>query len=276
MSPQAPPMVSVVMPVYCHTGSHGEYLRETLDSVAAQTFRDFELVIVDDCSPMDILPIVDAVSSIPRARILRSTANLGHAESRNAGVRAAECELIAFLDHDDTWMPEKLERQVALMQANRDAAMTFCRVDVFGPGADRFPIDQKSIPERPDFAWLASHRNVVISATAAMIRKQAMLDIGLFDTRYSTCDDYDAWLKVLQRAPIVFQPETLARYRLHRYNVNWSIDRANDNKLLTALIWSHWLRAPLAERIRLAPALSRKILGRACFIARGLMKPALK
>jgi glycosyltransferase involved in cell wall biosynthesis len=236
--------------------------------VAAQTFGDFEVLVIDDRSPVDIAPLVESVEDLPRTRILTNTVNMGHAESRNAGVRAARGELIAFLDHDDLWMPEKLERQVAALDANPDAAMVFCDMITFGPHANRLNIDQRLIPERPSFYWFVAHGNYTISASAVMARKHAMLEIGLFDSRYSTCDDFDAWLKILMIAPVVHIPEKLAKYRLHSLNVNYTVDRLNDNILLTTLIRRYYRAAPLIDKLRLLPRLARKYVGRVYFSAR--------
>jgi len=257
-----PAQVSVVCPVYCHTEDHKAYLKEALESVAAQTYRDSELVIVDDASPIDIVPIVEGVEGLPPARILRNAVNMGHAESRNVGIRAAEGELIAFLDHDDIWLPQKLARQVGVLEENPDAAMVFCDVEVFGPHAKGLYIDQRTVPPRPSLIWFLTHRNCVITVSAVLVRKQALLDIGLFDSRYSTCDDFDAWIKILSRAPIVRLPETLARYRLHEHNVNYSVDRLRDNRLLTELILQHWRETSMSDKLRLLPIIVRKLAGR--------------
>lgn len=260
--------LSVIVPVYCSTPEHEGFLRETLQSVAGQTFRDFETIIVDDRSPIDIAPLLESIDGLPDLRVLRNEANLGHAESRNYGINAARGEVIAFLDHDDIWLPNKLQRQIEVLDANSDAAMVFCDMEVFGPSADRFDIDQSIIPERPSFCWFANRRNVTISASAVMVRKQAMLDIGLFDSRYSTCDDFDAWLKILMKAPVIHLPEKLAKYRLHALNANYSIDRANDNRLLSGIIWRYWKSAPMGARIELLPGLIRKLLGRTYYTVR--------
>ncbi|MCE5315357.1 MAG: glycosyltransferase [Armatimonadota bacterium] len=262
------PRVSVVVPVYCHTSDHAQYLREALESVAGQSFRDFEVIIVDDVSPKDIAPIIDSVNNLPDVTILRNVLNVGHAQSRNAGVRAARGEFVAFLDHDDIWMPGKLARQIEIMDANPDAAMVFCDMITFGEHAGRLNIDQSIIPARPGFYWFVAHGNFTISASAVLIKRQIMLDIGLFDDRYSTCDDFDAWLKALMLAPVVHLPEKLAKYRLHGSNVNYTVDRLNDNILLTALIWRYWRVAPIADKIRLLPRLARKYVGRAYFTIR--------
>lgn len=260
--------LTAVIPVYCASEDHERFLRETLESVAGQTYRDFELILVDDVSPIDIAPLVDSVPGLPRTRIVRNERNIGHAESRNVGIREAAGELIAFLDHDDIWLPQKLQRQVETMDANPDAAAVFCDCEIFGPNADRLNLDQRILPERPSMLWFLNHGNYTITASAVMVKKQAMLDIDLFDSRYSTCDDFDAWLKILMRAPIVHIPEALTRYRLHEQNVNYDVDRLNDNRLLTALVWKYWKSAPAAIRIKLLPRIARKLVGRLYFHVR--------
>jgi len=260
------PLISVVIPVYCRTPNHQRFLTEALESVASQTFRDFEVVLVDDFSPLDIEPLVEAVNGLPPVRLLRNSGNTGHAYSRNRGVRESRGTLIAFLDHDDLWLPDKLARQLAVLEANPDAALVFCDLEFFGPQAHRLKFDQSRIPERPDFTWFAARGNYVISATAVLLKKQALLDIGLFDTRYTSCDDFDAWLKILMTTAIVHFPEKLARYRLHAHNLNYAVHRLKDNKLITALIWRYWReRASSRERLQLLPQLARKLAGRLYF-----------
>ncbi len=254
--------VSVICPVYCHTEAHRGYLRETLESVAAQTYRDMELVIVDDVSPIDITPIVDSVRDLPPTTILRNVTNLRHAESRNVGIRAAEGELVAFIDHDDLWKPEKLARQVDALDANPDADMVFCDVEILGEFPEGLYMDQKTVPERPSLVWLMSHNNCVITVSSVLVRRQAMLDIGLFDSRYSSCDDFDAWIKLRTRAPIVRLREILASYRLHEHNVNYTVDRLTDNKLLTALLIRTAPELAPIDRVRLAPVVAKKLAGR--------------
>ena len=260
------PLISVVIPVYCRTPDHQRFLTEALESVARQTFRDFEVVVVDDFSPLDIESLLERVDGLPPVRLLRNSVNSGPAFSRKRGVRGALGAFIAFLDHDDLWLPDKLARQLAVLEANPDAALVFCDLEFFGPHAHRLKLDQSRVPERPNFLWFASRRNYVVSATAVLVKKQALLDIGLFDTRYPSCDDFDAWLKILMTTAIVHLPEKLARYRLHAYNISYKVNLLNDNKLLTALLWRYWKEgATPRERLQLLPQLARKLAGRLYF-----------
>lgn len=263
------PLISVVIPAHCRIAAHQRFLTEALESVARQTFRDFEVVLVDDRSPLDIEPLLKEVAGLPQVRLLRNPVNVGHACSRNLGVRKSRGALIAFLDHDDLWLPEKLARQLAVLKANPDAALVFCDLEFFGPHAHRLKLDQSGVPGRPSFCWFVARCNYVVSATAVLVKKQALLDIGLFDPRYTSCDDFDAWLKILMSASIVHLPEKLARYRLHAHNVSYAVNRLNDNKLLTQLIWRYWReKATAQERLQLLPRLVRKLAGRLYFTLR--------
>lgn len=261
----ANPLVSVIIPVYCASEQHEVYLTEALESVVRQTFRDFEVILVDDTSPRDIRPVLDKVRDLPRLRHIRNETNLGHARSRNVGVQAAEGEFLAFLDHDDLWAPEKLAKQVQELKNEPNGGMVFSSVDVFGPYAHRLSIDQSIIPPRPDFMWLINHGNFVITLSAAMVRRDTLVKIGLFDPRYSTCDDFDTWLKIARVSFIIHIPEVLASYRLHSMNANYGVDRLNDNILLTGLLTDYWRSAPVSAKIALLPRIARKLFGRAYF-----------
>jgi len=226
------------------------------------------VIVVDDRSPVDPQPVIESISGLPRAKLLRNAANIGHAQSRNVGIRAAESELVAFLDHDDLWHPEKLARQVDALDRNPDAAMVFCDVEISGPHKAGLYVDQRTIPERPGLAWFVSRPNSVITVSSVLVRNQAMQEIRLFDSRYSTCDDFDAWIKLLERAPIVHLRETLATYVLHEHNVNYAADRLNDNRLLTGLLLRILASSPAALKIALLPAIARKLAGRVYFALR--------
>lgn len=260
-------LISVIIPVYTSTPDHERFLVEALQSVAAQTYRPVELILIDDHSPIDIRPLVEDVSGLPELRIIHNEQNVGHVGSRNAGVKAARGDLVAFLDHDDVWLPDKLARQVAALDEHPDAAMVFCEVEITGLHDPGLYIDQSTVPDMPDLLWLATHNNCVISVSSVLVKKQAILDIGLFDSRYTSCDDFDAWLKIRMIAPIVHLREKLAIYRLHSHNVNYSVNSLNDNRLLTALLMRCWRRFGLRGKLAMLPVLARKFAGRAVYTA---------
>jgi hypothetical protein len=169
------------------------------------------------------------------------------------------------MDHDDLWMPEKLSRQVEVFQNTPDAGIVFCAVDVIGTHAHRLDINQTIIPDNPSFMWFINHGNYTITASSVLVRRESLLEAGLFDSRYSTCDDFDMWLKIVRVRPMIFQSEKLASYRLHALNANYGVDRLNDNRLLTRLLLEYWSYASVQEKIVLIPRIARKLIGRLYF-----------
>ena len=107
-------LVSIIMPSY-NTGS---FIRETIESVLAQSYSDWELIIVDDCSTDNTDDVVSQYLADERIRYIKNETNSGAAVSRNRALREARGKWIAFLDSDDLWMPEKLEKQLSFMKTN--------------------------------------------------------------------------------------------------------------------------------------------------------------
>ncbi len=118
----SPPLVSVIIPCY----NRADIVGNAVHCVLAQTFRDWELIIVDDGSVDDIAAAVGAFRNQTRVRLVRHPVNLGEPAARNTGITAASGRFIAFLDSDDEWLPEKLERQVAAIMQTKDPDNVFC------------------------------------------------------------------------------------------------------------------------------------------------------
>jgi len=142
----ASPLVSVVIPAY----NCAPFIGESLDSVYRQTYRNWEVIVIDDGSTDETRAILAPHTG--RIRYFYQE-NRGTAAARNAGVRQARGELIAFLDNDDIWLPEKLERQVQVMQGSPECGLVFTDGIMFmADGTRRGPV----IPSRLD-AWIATH-----------------------------------------------------------------------------------------------------------------------
>lgn len=210
------PAVSVIVPAY----KARNYLADALDSVASQTFTDWEILVIDDCSPE---PIDDILSDFTRktghvVRLIRHETNQGLGGARNTGIREAAGEWIALLDHDDLWAPGHLD---SLVQASaRDSAdLAFCTVKQFRDQPD----DELgtwgprgSIPA-PQFP-LALFEYSFITPSATLIRRTRLLEAGGFDTdpRLHMCEDLDLWLRLLHRgARFTHVPNPTCYYRKH-------------------------------------------------------------
>ncbi len=266
------PALSVVLPVYCAGAENYEYLKETLSSIAGQKYRDFEAIVVDDSSPDDIPPLRDEVQPLlPSLRVLRNKTNMCHIFSRNMVTKAADGTYIAYMDHDDIWLPDSLGRRLQALMGAPDCDMCFCDVDIFGSGAHKMKVNQSKIPEFVDFVWFAARFNMTITSSAVIVKKSAMERIGGFDQKYSICDDFDAWLRILENGGgCVHVPEKLVRYRLHDANTSLYSDRLKDHYLITKYITGYYFKAPFGTKLRLTYKVGRKWLGVAYLALRKL------
>jgi len=202
-----PPRVSVVIP----TWNRRRHLEEAIASVLAQTYTDYEIVVVDDGSTDDTRAWLEGPGTDRRVVTLRQE-NRGSSSARNAGIRAARGELIAFLDSDDLWLPRKLESQVALFDRNPAVGFVFCgSAQVDGNGAT----SMSRIPT-PDFrgrAALAMIRRNMMPTPTVVVRKRLALEAGPMyeDLRFG--EDWNYWIRIAARCETDFVPEVLVHFR---------------------------------------------------------------
>lgn len=198
-----------------HNG--GRYIGAALESVFAQTFQDFEIVLVDDGSTDGSADEVERRYGAERMTIIRQPQQTLRV-ARPVAVRHSRGDLIAFLDHDDVWSPEKLERQVALARES-GAALLFSdslAIDAEGRTIGRMSdqFDLASIDPRHGHRELLRRGNFIAYSTA-MVRADAIRAVGGFDGRYQYVSDYDLWLRLTRRYALAWTPEPLAGYRIH-------------------------------------------------------------
>ena len=199
----AEPLVSVIVPV--HRGER--FLAATLDSVGAQSHPLVETIVVDDGSPDRSAEIAAAR---PDVRLVRR-AHAGVAAARNAGLGVARGDLIAFLDQDDEWHPEKLARQAAFLAGHPDVAIALSYMDiVLVPGTPR--------PDWFESGWLTDPQPGYVPSTW-LVRREAFERVGQFDTGYAIACDSD-WLARAKDAGLGREmlPDVLARWRVHGAN----------------------------------------------------------
>lgn len=221
---QAAPLVSVVTPLY----NSSPYIDATLASLQAQTFTDWEAILVDDGSTDDTRERVQRYLDDERLSYVRQ-ANQGIAAARNRGIRAARGGWIAFLDHDDRWEPRKLGLQ--LEAAARNGWKVVCSDAIIVRDGERtrysdyLPPDTRLALARPDdasvdfFALLI--RTNFLCASSVLIRRSLFHEHGLLDPAVAPADDYDMWLRCIAHAPIGYLPEPLVEYVLHASNHSW-------------------------------------------------------
>jgi glycosyltransferase involved in cell wall biosynthesis len=204
------PTVSVIIPAY----KAAAYIGETLDSVYAQTFTEFETIVINDGSP-DTEDLERALKGYPASLRYLKQENRGAAAARNTGIRAARGEFVAFLDADDTWMPKFLEEQVALIKTT-EADLVYCDAMLVGdsPLAGRtFMQIQPSRGEVTPESLLAV--TVTVLTSAVLARRRPILDVGMFDEAIKRGHDFDLWFRLAKAgARFAYHAQVLAHHRI--------------------------------------------------------------
>lgn len=206
--------VSVVIPAY----NSGVLLKQTLDSALNQTRAPDEIIVVDDGST-DGTPDWIEANYGERVRLIRQS-NGGVARARNVGWRASSGQWIAFLDHDDVWYPDKLER--LLDAATPDCGVVYSRwreVDENGqPLPDAAQLTRQSWwhgARGRVFGWLFGWRCPIISMSVPIVRREKLEQIGGFDPRCVPCDDWDGWLRLARVCRFAFVDAETLDYRCY-------------------------------------------------------------
>jgi len=192
--------VSVIIPTY----NRGWILREAIDSVLRQEFSDYELIVVDDGSTDDTRAILD---SYGQDIIVLRQPNQGVSAARNRGIAESSAQLVSFLDSDDLWLPQKLARQVAFFQSNPDALICQTEEAWVRNGVRVNP--KKRHQKLSGMIFELSLGLCLVSPSAVMIRKTLFDTVGLFDESLPACEDYDLWLRVSCRYPVLLLDEPL-------------------------------------------------------------------
>jgi len=199
-------IISVIMPVY----NADRYLKRAIDSVLAQTYGNWELIIVDDSSNDDTGRILDGISN-DKIHVFHNEKNSGTAYSRMRGISESSSSWIAFLDADDMWEKTKLEKQVQLMHSLKNPVLLYTGSRFMDDDGHVFDYVMH-VPEKVDFHTLLKQN--VISCSSVMIRKEMILKHPFPDVR-TIHEDYAVWLNVLRDIKYAYAvDEPLLTYRL--------------------------------------------------------------
>ena len=181
--------ISVIIPVH----NREAYISKAIESVLNQTFKNFQLIVVDDASSDDtyfsILPYLED----NRLTYYYLDKNRGVSYARNFGIKNATGDLIAFLDSDDYWLPEKLEKQVKYMLKKN---LKICQTDEFWLRKNKFVNPRKKHKKISGDIFLKSLELCIVSPSAVMIDREVFECVGIFDEKMPACEDYDLWLRV--------------------------------------------------------------------------------
>jgi len=247
MQRRTPSRIAVVIPVY-----RAIYLADCLASVFAQTRPPDQVIVVDDGSP-DAGAIEGAVAPYEGRVTLLRQENAGAGAARNLGIRHADTELIAFLDADDLWCPNQLERQLALLEEAPDRVLVYANGRLMGDGPLRGMLFMDTAPSTgaPTLEALLTQRCTVLTSSV-LVTREALVAAGLFDESLRRGQDFDMWVRLAAAGGrFGYTTEPLVYRRIH--GMNLSGDR------LTELERAENVLEKLRAKIRFGPLEARAL-----------------
>ena len=205
------PLVSIVIPAYNHCG----YLREAIDSVLAQTYKNVELIVIDDGSTDDTRRILERYGE---KFYWESQENMGQSRTLNKGWEMAKGEILGYLSADDVLMPEAVMRSVECFRDNVDAVLSYCNTNFIDPRSK--VIRGVTAPEYSYYDMVT--RVICPTSTGAFFLRRAFSKTGGWDPRIRHLPDYDCWLRLGLHGRFVHIDETLGSFRIHEGSHSFS------------------------------------------------------
>lgn len=239
--PRETPKVSIITPTY----NLAHIISETLDSAFAQTFQDFELIVVNDASPdtPELEKVLEKYAD--KITYCQKIKNAGVAAARNTGLKIARGELVSFLESDDIWMPNFLASQIAFLQKNK-LEMVYSDAFFFEEPTLEGKRFSELNPSKGDVTTLSLLKKECCPLTSASVIKKSWLEkVGFFDEQNFRADDFDMWVRLAKNgAKIGYQSDVLAKYRVRIGSLSgntvqtWERELANYAKLQEKLVFS--------------------------------------
>ena len=242
------PAVAVIIPAY----NAAAHVGEALDSVFAQTFTDYEVIVVNDGSPDT--PELERALEPYRGRIVYLVQeNQGPSAARNAAILAARAEYVAFLDSDDIWEPNHLAELTAALREDPSLDLVYQDALLFGEGVPAGLTFMQAAPSRGPVTFESLLRfecSVITSCVAA--RKKALTDAGLFDPRFYRSEDYDLWLRLAHGGGrLAYRRRVSGRHRVHGGSLAADMTRIYESQVE--------VYGKLARELKLSPQ-SRRLM----------------
>ncbi|GAX60275.1 glycosyl transferase family 2 [Candidatus Scalindua japonica] len=204
------PTVSVII----HTYNNEKFIAETIESVLGQTYKHFEIIVVDDGSVdstrNELEPYMEKIK-------YHYKENGGIANAKNAGIRLSEAEFIAFLDHDDLWDPDKLKLQMECFNENPQVGLVYAKYTSFRDGKEL-----RTKPEKGFSGWIFKEllSKSFIQTSTVVVKRECLNDVGPYDESFSLGDEYDMFLRIAKKFQCGFVDQGLTRYRVHDTNAS--------------------------------------------------------
>ena len=224
--PSPAPRVSVIIPTY----KHRDTILQTIDSVFAQTYTDYEIIVINDGSPDDTSQVLEELVSQGKINYIEQP-NAGQAAARNRGLAQATGEFIAFLDDDDLWPPDKLEWQIEFLRVSSDAVMVGGGVQIIDERGEE--VGSALTPRHAVTFETLFGGSPFFSPGQVLIRAAALREVGGLDAELWGTDDYDLWFRLSAHGPIAALPRLALYYRTHPANASKDTSKMFTNTLKT-------------------------------------------
>jgi glycosyltransferase involved in cell wall biosynthesis len=193
--------VSVIIPTF----NRAHQIARAVASVLYQTFTDYEILVIDDGSEDATPEVIEPFRS--RVKCITHPRNRGVSASRNTGIRASQSPVIAFLDSDDYWLPDKLAAQISFFSEHPQAVACQTQESWIRRGVRVNPMKKHLKPSGEIFE--PSLRLCVVSPSSVAVKRSLLEEVGVFDEDFPVCEDYDLWLRISSKYPVWLIRETL-------------------------------------------------------------------
>ena len=213
-------LVAIIIPTF----NTGKYIKEAVDSAINQTYKNKEIIVVDDGSTDNTKEILDIYIQDNKIKYIYQE-NKGLAGARNTGIKAANGDYIAFLDSDDIFLPNKIEKQIEFLENNRDCDVCYC--DVW-----HFYDDEPNKLMKLDYKYYSGSevlKNLLkknfINPLTVVTRRSVVDKYGVFNEYFKRTEDWEYWIRLVwQGVKFCFLPEILAKYRMRKDSLsfNWN------------------------------------------------------
>ncbi|MBK9174076.1 MAG: glycosyltransferase family 2 protein [Blastocatellia bacterium] len=219
-------LVSVIIPNY----NYAKFIQRTIKSVLAQTYSNIEIIVIDDGSTDGSLRVLEEFGDKVMTIVQN---NQGVSRARNRGFEASSGEFIAFLDADDLWLPQKIERQISCFQEDEMLGFVHCSMTLIGPNEEPIAdITNGSSGFIADaFLRFEGEGAVVGAGSTGIVRRVVFSEVGGFDPEMSTAADWDFCYRIARRHKVGFVTDPLVLYRVHNSNMHNNI-RAMEHDMI--------------------------------------------
>jgi glycosyltransferase involved in cell wall biosynthesis len=246
--------ISIILPTY----NRHDMIKNAIQSVIAQTVSDWELLVVDDGSTDATKEVVTAFAESDSRINYMYKENGGVSSARNSGIASAEGEYIAFIDSDDMWTPEKLEKQLAVFKADPSIGLVYTGIRFVDTRTGKERI--KKAVEGGAIALQEIAYNPIGGPSRVMIKKECLSACGNFDETFLALEDWDLWIRITEKYPVGFVSEPCVTYNEHSDSLTYAAEKIVDGyeKL--------WQKHQILDRERWVRAVGYRRLGhRLCY-----------